>query len=141
MFFLPPFFTRKPKPAKPMSPLAPKPDLVLVIVDAAKGIVPAFSMPEDVTAVDVRGNGALVLLRGTTIVRAYAAGGWQQVILENKQSMQEKAIAAQEAQGQAMADQLNAQEGRVATPPVASDPGQCVQGGEGEIVDFAKKAD
>ncbi len=84
----------------------PKPDILLVITDSAKNAVAMFSMPE-VTGFDLRGNGALAIMSGNVIARAYAAGHWEAAFLDNKESMLARAQEAQHQQAQAVAEQMN----------------------------------
>jgi len=61
-----------------------KPTHIFVATDTVEGGVSVFSL-EQVTSMDVRGNGALVIQSGNRIVQAFNAGNWNTAFLGSPQ--------------------------------------------------------
>ncbi len=83
-------------------------DLLIVILNASTGQGTSFPIPEQATGFEIR-QGALCVLDGVTIVRAYASGQWESAIMENREEYIKKAQALQQAQAEKVAAGLTEQ--------------------------------
>lgn len=61
-------------------------DTILVITNASLNQGASFPLSE-VSAFEIRGNGALSIMDGNTIFRAYAAGQWEMATLANSKQI------------------------------------------------------